>query len=141
MTVQRIDHVHIEVADRDVAAAWYERVLGLVRHAQLADWATDPMGPLILAAGNRAPALSLFARGCAAPSRDATIAFLMTGADFAAFAARLPDLRLATDGGGILRTSDRVDHGASTSFYFTDPDGNRLEVTCYDAPQARGSET
>lgn len=83
MQVDRIDHVHIEGRDRDAAADWYARVLGLSRDPQLAAWADDPMGPLILSAGDGAPALPLFARDCAAPTRDATIAFGSPGRPFA----------------------------------------------------------
>ena len=48
MRVQRIDHVHVEVSDRAISADWYEHVLGLTRHPDLASWADDPMGPLVL---------------------------------------------------------------------------------------------
>ncbi|MCC5986745.1 MAG: VOC family protein [Pararhodobacter sp.] len=132
MKAQRIDHVHIEVRDRDAAAAWYARVLGLERHHALAGWADDPMGPLILSAGDGEPALSLFQRPCAAPSRDATIAFRVSGEDFLRFIAALPELGLSHDTGRPLATTDIQDHGLSWSFYFNDPDGNRIEVTCYD---------
>ncbi|MEJ6394001.1 VOC family protein [Gymnodinialimonas sp. 2305UL16-5] len=137
MSVERIDHVHIEVADRDRAADWYRRVLGLRRDPDLAVWADDPMGPLILQAGDGQPALSLFARGCAPPSRDTTIAFRMDGAAFAGFLARLPDLQLSKTDGPPVTPADVVDHGPSHSIYFADPDGNRLEVTTYDLDPKR----
>lgn len=132
MKARRIDHVHVEVRDRDAAAGWYRRVLGLERHAGLAGWADDPMGPLILSAGDGEPALSLFRRGCAPASRDTTIAFRYSGADFLRFIAALPELRLNHDTGRLLTAADIEDHGLSWSFYFNDPDGNRIEVTCYD---------
>ena len=74
MQVARIDHVHVEVSDRDTAADWFDAVLGLKRHADLAHWADDPMGPLILCAGDGAPALSLFAR----PGKPVSRAMLQT---------------------------------------------------------------
>jgi len=132
MIVERIDHVHIEVADRDAAADWYHRVLGLVRDASLAHWADDPMGPLILSAGDGAPALSLFARDCAPPSRDTTIAFRVSGAAFHGFLDTLPREDVTGTGGALLTSEDVVDHGASHSLYFVDPDGNRLELTTYE---------
>lgn len=132
MKAQRIDHVHVEVTDRDEAASWYQRVLGLERHAALACWADDPMGPLILSASDGEPALALFQRGCARASRDATIAFRFAGADFARFIAALPELGLHHDSGRELTAADMQDHGLSWSFYFNDPDGNRIEVTCHD---------
>ncbi|GAB5449470.1 MAG: hypothetical protein Gyms2KO_43430 [Gymnodinialimonas sp.] len=122
----------MEVRDREVAAQWFAHVLGLRPHGALAAWAEDPMGPLILEAGDGAPALSLFARGCAAPSRDATVAFRVTGADFVEFRGRLGELQLRDARGERVTAESVVDHGASWSVYFCDPDGNRFEVTTYD---------
>ena len=123
MTVEGIDHVHIEVADRETAAEWYRTVLGLVPHAPLLSWAQDPMGPLILATCAGQPVLSLFARDCAPPSRDSTIAFRVSGAAFLQVLQDLPSFGLS---------AQPVDHDLSWSVYFSDPDGNRLEVTTYD---------
>lgn len=132
MQVQRIDHVHIEVSDREVAANWYNRVLGLTRHNDLSHWAADPMGPLILQGGDGYPALSLFARDCKEPTRDSTIAFRVDGTSFCAFYAGLDDLKLTATTGRKLTTKDVVDHELSWSLYFLDPDQNRVEVTTYD---------
>lgn len=129
MQVLKIDHVHVEVVDRLTAAAWFNRVFGLRPHKALAGWADDPMGPLILEAADGQPALSLFARGCAPPSRDATIAFRVSGADFLTFRDRVPDHGLTCADG---TPSVAVDHGLSWSIYICDPDGNRFEVTTYD---------
>ncbi|MEM7270581.1 MAG: VOC family protein [Pseudomonadota bacterium] len=139
LRVERLDHVHIEVADRDVAAGWYQRVLGLERHPDLAQWKDDPIGPLILAGADGFPTLSLFARDCKDPSRDATVAFRVSGEDFAAFCKSLDGLGL-TDGEGAKLTPDSVvDHELSWSVYFVDPDGNRLEVTTYDYDLVAGT--
>ena len=132
MQVEQIDHVHIEVADRDVAATWYSRVLGLVRHEPFAPWSEDPMGPLILAMTTGIPTLSLFAREARTPSRDTTIAFRVSGEAFLEFLAELDGLALRHVSGKVLTRQDVVDHDFSWSIYFTDPDQNRLEVTTYD---------
>src|SRR6056297_2409279 len=124
MRVDDIDHVHVEVRDREVAAEWYRRVLGLVRHEGLAQWADDPMGPLILATNDAKPALSLFARETKPVSRDATIAFRVAGQQFLDFLTELADHDLLHTSGRKLTSGDVVDHDLSWSIYFLDPDGN-----------------
>ncbi|MEL6793778.1 MAG: VOC family protein [Pseudomonadota bacterium] len=132
MQVARIDHVHMEVADRDVAADWYERVLGLRRHPDFAAWADDPMGPLILAGGDGFPTLSLFARAAATPSRDTTVAFRVNATSFVEFIDGLSALNLTDREGSAVTRDSVIDHDLSWSIYFTDPDMNRLEITTYD---------
>ncbi|PID35840.1 MAG: hypothetical protein CR993_08205 [Rhodobacterales bacterium] len=131
MQIQRIDHVHLEVSDREAAAEWYGRVLGLIRSKELAPWADDPMGPLVLAAPDGTPLLSLFARPAKPTSRDATIAYRTSAADFKAFLASLPR-ELKNTRGKTLTAQDVVDHDLSHSIYFLDPDENRIELTCYE---------
>ncbi len=125
------------MSDRDAAAAWYARVLGLRRHPGLGVWADDPMGPLILQAGDGEPALSLFARDRKPVMRDATIAFRVDGAGFIAFCDRLEALELRDRSGAALTRAAVVDHDLSWSIYFVDPDDNRIEVTSYDYEEVR----
>ena len=132
MKVSRIDHVHLEVADRNSAAKWYELVLGLTRHSALESWADDPMGPLILEGGDGHPALSLFTRDEKEVSRDTTVAFRVSGEEFLAFRNDIEHLNLKNNSGKLVTKADVVDHELSWSIYFLDPDGNRLEVTTYD---------
>ena len=140
MRVSRIDHVHLEVADRDVAAEWYSRILGLQRSKELETWADDPMGPLILIAGDGNPALSLFARQSKAVSRDTTIAFRTSGAEFLAFCDNLENMEVIDKSGIKLTKASMVDHGLSWSVYFVDPYENRLEVTTYDYDLVAGTD-
>lgn len=137
MQVQRIDHVHIEVSDRETAADWYKKVLGLERHKQLQSWAEDPMGPLILQGGDGYPTLSLFARDCKESTRDSTIAFRVDGKGFLEFCENLDAFKLKATSGGVLTHTDVVDHEASWSVYFFDLDQNRIEVTTYDYSQVK----
>jgi catechol 2,3-dioxygenase-like lactoylglutathione lyase family enzyme len=132
MQVERVDHVHVEVRDREQAAAWYARVLGLTPHRDLAVWADHTKGPLILAGGDGHPALALFAREPAPPSRDSTVAFRVRGAAFRAFLDALDGLNLTDRHGRAVTRAQVVDHDLAWSIYFVDPDGNPIEVTSYD---------
>ena len=139
MQVARIDHVHVEVSDRDTAADWFDAVLGLKRHADLAHWADDPMGPLILCAGDGAPALSLFARPGKPVSRASTLAFRTTATGFLRFVADAGALNVTSDGATPLTRGDIVDHDVAWSIYFVDPDQNRFELTTYDYNDVRAA--
>ena len=121
---QRIDHVHVFVADRVAAEAWYERVLGLRRIAELAFWSADG-GPLTL--GNLGSAvdgvhLALFEG--TNNSRCSTVALGVPGAELLAWRTHLQD--------ALGRRIDLVDHQVSMSMYFADPDGNPFEITSND---------
>jgi catechol 2,3-dioxygenase-like lactoylglutathione lyase family enzyme len=118
----RIDHVHVFVADRVAAEAWYGRVLGLKRLREYEQWAADG-GPLTLADASGAIHLALFERP--AQRNRSTIAFGVDAAGFAAWR-----LGLAAElGAAALKFED---HGAAQSIYFSDPDGNPYEITTYE---------
>lgn len=137
MRIERIDHIHVEVSDRDVAAQWYADVLGLVRCKTLAVWADHPQGPLILETPDGLPVLSLFAREAKPASRDATIAFRVSATDFLGFLDRIEHMKLIRTDGADLTRADVVDHDMAWSIYFFDPWGNRFEITTYDYVRVR----
>lgn len=132
--VEQIDHVHVHVSDREAAAAWYARVLGLHKDEHLAVWAGDPDGPLMLSTATGQTRLALFRGRRAGEGNDAgrTIAFRVGGAGFVAFVSALSELQLVDGNGRAIGKGDVVDHDLAWSVYFCDPDGNRVELTTYD---------
>ena len=120
--LDRIDHIHVFVADRAAAEHWYERVLGLKRLESLAFWAPDG-GPLTLGNASGSIHLALFERPAAAKSRT-TVALATSAEGLVAW-----QRHLAAELG---KEPARVDHQVSWSIYFEDPDGNPFEITTYE---------
>lgn len=132
--VRQIDHVELFVPDRELAAGWYGEVLGLEVATGYADWAV-PGGPLMLVTVEADTKLALFTgdpQGPCEPVGLRRLAFATDAAGFLAFLARLEDLKLTDRTGEPVGPDDTVDHGRCFSLYFTDPWGNRLELTSYD---------
>ena len=120
-TLDRIDHVHVFVADRAAAERWYERVLGFSPVAALAFWSHGG-GPSTISDGSGRIHLALFERPTQACR--STVAF---GATAEAFLAWREHLCAA-----LGHPVDVTDHQVSWSMYFSDPDGNPFEITCDD---------
>ena len=121
--VKAIDHVEVFVGDIEVAAKWYEDVLGLKETMR-----REPE-PVMIGAG--ATKLALFRRNSArAPSAGSLrisegwrrVAWLTDEAGFEAAKKHL-------ESRGIQ--FGQQDHGMSRSMYFTDPDGSPFEITYY----------
>jgi NAD(P)-dependent dehydrogenase (short-subunit alcohol dehydrogenase family)/catechol 2,3-dioxygenase-like lactoylglutathione lyase family enzyme len=119
-----VDHLHVFVQDRAAAERWYADVLGLRRVEALAHWAADG-GPLTLADAADRVHLALFERP-SQPNR-ATIALGTDAAGFIAWRQRLAHW--------LGAAPEAVDHDVSWSIYFSDPDGNPYEITCYQHDQ------
>lgn len=63
----------------------------------------------------------------------------VNGQSFLEFCRKLDVLKLDTKSGRILTRGDIVDHGLTWSFYFMDPDQNRIEITSYDYEEIEGA--
>jgi catechol 2,3-dioxygenase-like lactoylglutathione lyase family enzyme len=134
--VQQIDHVEVLVPDREEAAAWYERLLGLSKVPRAASWAGDPDGPLMISSDGGQTIVALFRgapQGAAPPIGFSRLAFRVNAASFLMFVARWEHVGVP-ESGVPLRIRD---HATAFSVYFTDPYGNALELTTYDHEDVR----
>ena len=119
--LQRFDHIHVYVADRAAAEIWYAKVLGFTRMKEFEFWA-EGAGPLTLSDRSNAIHIALFER----PKEKcrSTIALAASAEDFLGWRSHL-----AT---ALDRPPEVEDHEVSWSLYFSDPDGNPYEITCYE---------
>lgn len=126
--LQAFDHVHVFVADRSAAAAWYREVLGFDVVPELAFWAADG-GPLTLRDAGDSIHIALFEREVQ-PCRS-TVALRASAEQYVQWRQHLRQ-----------RLADQVseeDHQASLSLYFSDPDGNPFEITSYEVAELRAA--
>lgn len=115
--LNKIDHVHVFVANRGEAEEWYATILGFNRVEALMEWAVEN-GPLTVEDPDGNIHLALFERE--APQTSSAIAFGVSGEDFLSWNAHL-------NRHGLV---DRVsDHNLAYSLYFRDPWGNQHEIT------------
>lgn len=139
--VGSIDHVELFVPDRYAAAAWYERVFGLTIVPGFEHWAESTGGPLMISSDGGATKLALF-EGELPSDGPRTgfqrVAFQVDGPGMLAFLDRLGKLELNNRHGERLTRSQIVDHDGSWSIYFSDPWGNRFEITTYDYAWVKG---
>jgi catechol-2,3-dioxygenase len=125
-SIQSIDHVHVFVADRAAAEAWYKRVLGFARVKEYEFWAAGG-GPLTVQNAQGTVHIALFERP-AQPCRS-TVAFGVNAADFLAWRLYLTKQ--------LAKAPAVEDHEVSVSLYFRDPDGNPYEITTYEYQAAK----
>jgi catechol 2,3-dioxygenase len=121
-SLERLDHVSLNVRDRDASIAWYRDVLGLEQRNEPRqdDW------PVFM--GAFGACIALFQAEVESPVR----AHESTGLRHVAFAVSRGALERAQ---AHLEECDiefrSEDHGSSRSVYFRDPDNNVVELTAY----------
>ena len=121
--LQRLDHVSLNVGDRERSIAWYRDVLGLeLRNEPRADDWPAFMGAF-------GACIGLFQAQTAAPERESE----QVGFRHLAFMVGADDLDRAQahfeQSGVEFRFED---HGNAHSVYVRDPDGHTVELTAYD---------
>jgi catechol 2,3-dioxygenase-like lactoylglutathione lyase family enzyme len=124
LQLQRLDHVSLNVSDRARSIVWYADVLGLEQRgaARRDDW------PVFM--GEFGACIALFQAGVQSPERQKEstglrhVAFMVGREDIDRAKARLEER------GVEFRFED---HGNAHSVYFSDPDGNVIELTSYEA--------
>lgn len=121
------DHIHVYVANREKAAAWYEKVLGFKINETLAVWAKDPHGPLTIEDPSGKIHFALFSTDNLIPST--AIALKTDGKDFLLWKTYLEEQKI------LLRCTD---HKISWSLYFEDLDKNMHEITTYQHDYVSG---
>jgi catechol 2,3-dioxygenase len=121
--LRRLDHVSLNVSDRQRSIAWYRDVLGLEQRGEPRrdDW------PVFM--GGFGACVALFQAQVESPERQPE----STGLRHAAFMVDRDELALARtrlrEHGVEFRFED---HGNAHSVYFPDPDGNVIELTTYE---------
>jgi catechol 2,3-dioxygenase-like lactoylglutathione lyase family enzyme len=125
LTIDRLDHLVLTVADVDATIAFYTRVLGMTA-------VTFAGGRRALAFG--AQKINLHRAGhefspCAhRPTPGSADVCLITSVPLADAMAHLRACGVAIEEGPVQRTGAT---GPIESFYFRDPDGNLIEVSNY----------
>jgi catechol 2,3-dioxygenase-like lactoylglutathione lyase family enzyme len=128
----RLDHVHVRVPDRAVAAAWYSKHLGFDPVGEFDFWASGiDGGPLQISADGGATTLALFEVRGAQPIVPQHVAFSVDADAFISFARSLPGEILGLDG-ALLQADDVVDYDLCYAYDLADPWGHQYELNCYD---------
>jgi catechol-2,3-dioxygenase len=121
--LRRLDHVSLNVSDRPRSIAWYHDVLGVEKRGSphRDDW------PVFM--GDLGASVALFQAQVESPDRAPE----STGLRHVAFMVERDDIAGAQERLRKHGVEFRFeDHGNAHSVYFSDPDGNVIELTSYD---------
>ena len=130
----RLDHVHIRVPDRALAAAWYAEHLGFEPVNEYDFWATGfEGGPLQISADGGHTMLALFQTSDGHPmvAQQTGVAFSVDIDAFVSFTRSLPG-EINDPSGRPLVANDMIDFDLCWAFDLIDPWGNLYELNCYD---------
>jgi catechol 2,3-dioxygenase-like lactoylglutathione lyase family enzyme len=125
----RLDHVHIRVPNREIAAKWYADNLGFEPVERFAFWAIGfEGGPIQISAdGGR----TMLGEGHPMAPQITGVAFSLDAENFSAFARSLPN-SINSPSGELLQINDVVDFDLCWAYNFIDPWGNHFELNCYE---------
>ncbi len=127
-TVDRIDHVVLNVADIEIAAAWYQRVLGMEPEGYGRDNRTAlKFGGQKINLRPLAADAHAWATGREAVAGAADLCFV-SAMPILDVVAHLHDCRVTVEAGPVERLGAL---GPMTSVYCRDPDGNLIEIASY----------
>ena len=129
-SIEDIDHIEISVKDKGKSVKWYKEILGLEPLKELELWNKNG-GPLFIGNKDGSIKIALFNGTKDSDGSINRMAFRTTGDKFINFLNRVDDLGLFSLKEKVTK-KQVVDHNLSFSIYFDDPDGNKLELTCYD---------
>jgi len=135
----RLDHVHIRVPDRALAAAWYSDNLGFEPVDVYDFWATGfEGGPLQISADGGKTMLALFEANDTHPmiAQETGVAFSVDAESFVAFARSLPG-EIESPLNRRLLPTDMIDFDMCWAFDLVDPWGNLYELNCYEYDQVQ----
>jgi catechol 2,3-dioxygenase-like lactoylglutathione lyase family enzyme len=127
-TVERIDHLVLNVADLEASAEWYGRVLGMrreVAEGRTIMWFGDQKLHLRPVDAGQA---EWFTGHHPTPGSDDLCFATDEGVD--AITTHLASCSVAIEVGPVQRAGAR---GAMTSVYCRDPDGSLIEISTYRA--------
>ena len=127
-TIDRIDHIVLNVADVEIAAAWYQRVLGMEREEFGPDLRTALKfgGQKINLRPAGADPRAWVTGACDTPGAADVCFITAVGPDDTI--AHLHGLGVEITAGPVPRTGAL---GAMRSVYCRDPDGNLIEIASY----------
>lgn len=134
LVITGIDHLVLNVADVEVAATWYQRVLGMKREdftpaGQSTARTSVKFGTQKMNLRPASASVDAWFTGRNVAPGSADLCFLTTSAP-SEVVAHLRELDIPIEAGPDERTGAR---GTLLSVYCRDPDGNLIEIASYKA--------